>query len=200
MKYDNDSIEKRTYMAEKIKKLLSIISIIILYNIILLCVSYANNANMPGIFGYKAYSITTDSMTPTLRKGDIIISKKQDEDKIKQGDIITYKQNGEIITHRIIGVENKDDKYQYITKGDNNTLEDLEKVNYEQIEGVKVIKIPLLGNILSFLKDEIIVLIIILIILILYFYKITRDEKKEERRKKKEIEDRKFKQKNENNL
>lgn len=195
MKYDNDSIEKRTYLIEKIKKLLSIITIIILYNIILLCVSYVDNTRLPDVLGYKAYSITTDSMKPTLSKGDIIISRRQNEEVLKQGDIITYKQKGEIITHRIIQIDNVDGKNQYITKGDNNTLEDLEKVNYEQIEGVKVIKIPLLGNILSFLKEEIIVLIIILIILILYFGKITRNEKKEERRKKKEIEDRKFKEK-----
>lgn len=169
-----------------------------LYNLILLCVSYVDDTRMPSVLGYKAYVITTDSMKPTLNKGDIIISKRQKEDKIKQGDIITYIQNGETITHRIIEIKKHEDKNQYITKGDNNTLEDSEKVNYEQIEGVKIIKIPLLGNILSFLKDEIIVLIIILIVLILYFYKITQQEKREERRKKKEIEDNKYKQKQNN--
>lgn len=200
MKYDNDSIEKRKNREEKIKKILFILTIIILYNIILLCVSYVDNVNLPSLFGYKAYSITTDSMKPTLNKGDIIISKKQKEDKIKQGDIITYLQNGEKITHRIIEIEEQEDENKYVTKGDNNTIEDLEKVKYEQIEGVKIIKIPLLGYIINFLKDEIIVLIVILIILILYFYKIIKEERKEERRKKKEIEDQKYKQNKENYL
>jgi len=200
MKYDNESIEKRRNRAEKIRKLIFIIIIIMLYNTILLCVSYINNVSFPGFFGYKAYSITTDSMEPTLSIGDIVILKKQDEDKIKQGDIITYFQKGEMITHRIIEIKTTDGKHQYITKGDNNTLEDLENIEYEQIEGVKVIKIPLLGNIISFLKDEVIVLIIILIILVFYFYKVVKTEKKEERRKKKEIEDKRFKQKENNNL
>lgn len=200
MKYDKDSIQKRKNRAEKINKILFIIIIILLYNLILLGVSYIDNVNIPSVFGYKAYSITTDSMKPTLDEGDIIITKQQQEDKIKQGDIITYVQNGEVITHRIIQIETQDGKNKYVTKGDNNTIEDSEKINYEQIEGVKLIKIPLLGNILNFMKDEIIVLIIILVVLILYFYKITHEEIKEERRKKKEIEDKKFKEKKENNF
>ena len=130
-------------------------------------------------------------MEPNIHSGDIVIVKKYAEDDFKVGDIITFEQEGENITHRILNIEEDDLGKKYITKGDNNNIEDLTKITYGEIQGKKVIRIPYIGKIVQILNNEIVFLIIILILLILYFLKIQMDEKKENRREKKKIEEEK---------
>ena len=124
-------------------------------------------------------------MEPTINIGDIIIVKKvNNEDKLKNGDIISFRKNGEVVTHRIIDITETNGEKRYITKGDNNNIPDLEKLSFSQIEGVKVISIPYLGRIVEFLENQIIFLIVILIILIIYLYRLNKTEKSELRRQK----------------
>lgn len=163
----------------------NIILIILLYNLVLLGISFISKHDFNGFFRYKAYNITTNSMEPTINMGDIIIVKKvKDEENLKNGDIISFNKNGEIITHRIIDIVEANGEKRYITKGDNNNIPDLEKLSFSQIEGVKVISIPYLGKIIEFLENQIIFLIIILTILIIYLYKLNKTEKSEIRRDK----------------
>ncbi len=82
----------------------------------------------------------TNSMDPFLDKGSnsIEIQPKQPA-QVNIGDIISYKNNaGEILIHRIVktGVDEKG--LYYIVKGDNNPVEDPEKIRFDQIHGVLV--------------------------------------------------------------
>ena len=191
MKYDIESIKKRKNNTKIIKRILDVILIILIYHIVLLAISYINKMENISFFGYKAYIITTNSMEPTIKKESVIIVKKCNESDLKENDIITFKQGQEIITHRIIKVENTDYGKQYITKGDNNNTEDLEKVKYNTIEGKQILTIPNLGKLINALEDSIILLIIALVLLILCFYKILVQEKRDNRREKKRFEDEK---------
>ena len=185
MKYDEDSIRKRKKRANTLGKILYIILIILIYNLVLVGISFISKHDFNGFFGYKAYNITTNSMEPTINIGDIIIVKKvNNEDKLKNGDIISFRKNDEVVTHRIIDITETNGEKRYITKGDNNNIPDLEKLSFSQIEGVKVISIPYLGRIVEFLENQIIFLIVILIILIIYLYRLNKTEKSELRRQK----------------
>ena len=146
------------------------------------------------LFGYKAYRITTDSMSPSINTGDVIIVKKVQEEKLQAGDVITFKQQDKVITHRITHIDEQDGKKQYTTKGDNNNLEDNEKIEYSEIEGENVLTIPKLGYFIYALENQIVFLFIILILLITLFFKIRKDEKLENRREKRKIEQEKRKQ------
>lgn len=73
---------------------------------------------------------------------------------------------------------------RYITKGDNNNVPDLQKISFEQIEGVEILRIPYLGQIVSAMENQVILLIIILLILIIYLYSLNTKEKSEIRRAK----------------
>ena len=162
MKYDIESIQRRKKNSKIIKRIFNVILIIIIYNLVLVAFSYINKIENVNIFGYRAYIITTSSMQPTIKEGDIVICKVVEEDKIEEGDVITFRQNQDVITHRVIKIqENEENKY-YITKGDNNNLEDSEKVEYNMIEGNFVIKIPYLGKIINIMQDRIILLLIVL--------------------------------------
>lgn len=187
MKYDVESINKRKNKTKTIKKIVEIIAIILIYNIILIIVSSINGKNF-NILRYKAYIVTTDSMQPSINAGDIVIVKNGKKDKIGQGDVITFNQNDEVITHRVIKNITEENNVEYITKGDNNNTEDTFKVKYDDVIGKMVITIPYLGKIISILDNKIIILILLLVILIIIFIKIEKNEKLENRREKKKIE------------
>lgn len=96
------------------------------------------------IFGYTLFSVATGSMQPTLNINDIIIVKITDD--VKVGDIITYSEENEFITHRVIS----NNKETFVTKGDYNNTED-NPIDTSKIVGKLVCKIPsfgLLGDIL----------------------------------------------------
>lgn len=190
MKYDIDSIKKRKEINNRIKKIIFIFLVIMLYNIVLLYMSYIDKFDTPQFYIYKAYIISTESMQPTLNKGDVIIIKKAKKEDLKENDIITYKDKGEIITHRI--VEIKPNGNRYITKGDNNIAKDEQSLSFEDIEGKLVLKIPHLGNMVAGLKNGIVIILTILIFLIIHLNRIGMKEKSETRRMKKKIEDEKF--------
>lgn len=188
MKYDIESINKRKENVKIAKKVIEIIAIILIYNIILIALSSANKISVVNILGYKSYIIKTNSMEPTISINDVVITKKVKKEKIKKGDVITFLQDGEVITHRITQI---DDNGNYTTKGDNNNIEDIFKITYENIEGKHILTIPYLGKIVQALDNKIVFLIITLIILIFMFITILNQEKRENRREKKKIEDKK---------
>ena len=167
MKYDIETINKRKKNAKITKRIIDIIIIILLYNIILVFISCINKIEDISLFGYKAYRITTDSMSPSINTGDVIIVKKVQEEKLQAGDVITFKQQDKVITHRITHIDEQDGKKQYTTKGDNNNLEDNEKIEYSEIEGENVLTIPKLGYFIYALENQIVFLFIILILLLL---------------------------------
>lgn len=188
MKYDLESINKRRENVKIAKKVIEIVAIILMYNIILIAISSANKISIINILGYKSYIIKTNSMEPTISINDVVIAKKVEKKEIKTGDVITFLQNGEVITHRITQIDENGD---YTTKGDNNNIEDTFKITYENIEGKHILTIPYLGKIVQILDNKIVFLIITLIILIFILIRIQNQEKKENRREKKKIEDRK---------
>ena len=191
MKYDIDSINKRKKFSKSVKKVIDILLVVMIYNFILVAISCMNKISPISIFGYKAYIITTNSMEPNIHSGDIVIEKKYSESDLNIGDVVTFEQNGENITHRISDIEEDNSEKKYITKGDNNNIEDSQKITYDEIQGKEVIQIPYLGKMIQILNNEIVFLIVILILLILYFCKIQMKEKIENRREKKKIEEEK---------
>ena len=193
MKYDIETINKRKENVKIAKKVIEIIAIILIYNIILIAISSANQINVINIFGYKSYIIKTNSMEPTIKINDVVITKKVEKQDLKIGDVITFLKKGEVITHRITQIE---DNSKYTTKGDNNNIEDTFKIDYQDIEGKHILTIPYLGAIVRALDNKIVFLIITLIILIFMFITIINQEKRENRREKKKIEDRKRKNEN----
>lgn len=192
MKYDIDDIQKRKELHARIRKLVYIFLVIILYNIVLLYMSYIDKFDTPSFYIYKDYVITTNSMEPELKKDDVVVIKKAKADNLKQGDIITFKQNGETITHRIVQIDDIEDGKLYITKGDNNNVQDEQGLRFDQIEGKLVIKIPQLGKMVASFKNGIIIVLVLLISAIIYLNRITAKERSNIRRAKKKLEDNKY--------
>ena len=168
---------------KSLKYVLCIIFAILFINIILNLIT--NNEKMK----YNAFIIVSESMEPNIKVGDIILEKKVNEEELNKEDIITYKQDGKNITHRIVNIEVIDNITVYTTKGDNNKIEDEKKILYADIRGKVVAKISFIG--MFRLNDMLqkIVLITLVICIIIYIEIRKIDRKRIKRRKKKELED-----------
>lgn len=100
-----------------------------------------------GILGYNYKTVLTGSMEPAIPVGSIVITKEQSSYEIE--DIISFQEEGAIITHRIISI----DRERYITKGDANNVADTEEVQQKQILGKVILMIPLLGYLVMWLMS-----------------------------------------------
>ena len=85
-------------------------------------------------------SVVSDSMEPTLHRGDLLFVVRPDE--LATGDVVVYRRTDREITivHRLIEIRGD----EYIIKGDNNPYAD-PSVSREMIIGKVVGGTPLLG-------------------------------------------------------
>lgn len=175
---------KRTKRLKKIIDFILYILIIpiILFNFILIIKSFINPNKIPDFLGYKNFVIISRSMEPTIKKGDAIFIKETSQSDIKINDIISFKDNGEITTHRIIAIVEENGIKKYKTKGDNNNNEDKDLVLYENIEGKYQFKLEGFGNVIEMLKSKITLIVFIIIVCINYLYK-ARIKNKNQKRK-----------------
>lgn len=67
MKYDIESIKRRKQINNKIKKIIFIFLIIVIYNIVLISIFCIDKFDTPDFIIYKIYAITTDSMSPEIK-------------------------------------------------------------------------------------------------------------------------------------
>jgi len=101
-------------------------------------------------------SITSGSMWPELKKGDLILIKGIDgKEEINIGDVIVYSNIKGFTIHRVIEM-NED---SLVTKGDANNVKD-SPIKYEEIIGKaltineKPLRIPFLGIISVFINKD----------------------------------------------
>lgn len=173
-----------------------LILIVMTYNILIIGISSILNKTGKSFLGFRAYIITTESMKPHINSGDVVLIKKVKEKNLKVGEVVSFKQDDGIITHRIIEVtKNEQGKTEYVTKGDNNNVEDERKIRPEEILGRKVLRIPSFGKVIMVLQDEVYIILIIILILLIYLHTQKREDKDRIRREKKEKEDARFKNK-----
>lgn len=127
-----------------------------LYNLISIKVLHKNNNN---IFGITIFEIISGSMEPTINVNDLIIVTETDS--IKENDIITYKNNDDFITHRVIKIEGD----VITTKGDSNNSVD-NKIRKEDIIGKVIFTIPKGGIIRDILVTPKVLISIVLTLIL----------------------------------
>ncbi|WZL73551.1 signal peptidase I [Clostridiaceae bacterium 35-E11] len=98
-----------------------------------------------GVFPTYPSVIATGSMEPMIKPGDVILVKKINGDAAKIGDVIQFKREGILISHRVIDIKKGDQGTRYRTKGDNNSAADTVLVNPEEIKGKVIYVVPNLG-------------------------------------------------------
>ena len=187
--YEIDKVDKeskRMYFIGKIFTVLLYIIIvpIIFYNLTLIVKSFINPNETPDFLGYKNFIIVSGSMEKTIMTGDAIFVKEVPRDEINVNDIISFQDGEGITTHRIIDKTVENGIIRYTTKGDNNNVEDRQKVVYEQIEGKYQFKINGFGFIAEVLKNKLTIIALVLIIVLNIIQQRRMKNKRVERKKK----------------
>ena len=153
-------------VVKRISKILFwiILVIVALYSVFMLLQKLIWKDKTPSLFGYKNFIELTGSMKPTLNEGDIIITKEAKE--INKNDIISFKIDNSVVTHRVFEIYKENGKEYYITKGDANSDTDPELLDKENIEGKYCFKIPFIGKIILFFQKPVGLIILFVIFLI----------------------------------
>jgi len=138
-----------------------------------------NKDGVPSFFGKSQITILTESMHPTIKKGDLIfIETLSTEQKkaLKKDDIITFFSDldgdgtDEINTHRIVEVQVNGGNYTYITRGDNNPINDETPVLYTKVIGKYTgTRIGGVGSFINFLSKPTGFLLVIVLPLFAFF-------------------------------
>ncbi|SHM59439.1 signal peptidase I [Ruminococcus flavefaciens] len=151
------------------------IVLIIALLITIIVFSSDKNNGVANLFGYIPMTVESDSMVPTFNKGDLIICKDIDDvNALKEGDVITFWTiiDGKRVknTHRIVGVNDTDGARSFVTRGDNNPIDDTLPAYASDIIGKWTeTKIAKLGNAMNFLRTKKGFFICILIPMAIFF-------------------------------
>lgn len=127
----------------------AVIAGILVGNIYIAAAKHIAGQTNPTFFGFSDSVVLTGSMSGTIEPYDIILTHKQASYAI--GDIITFRSENVLVTHRIIAVE--EDGYR--TKGDANNVPDARAVAQESVTGKVIFIIPKLGSLLLFAKTPV---------------------------------------------
>lgn len=111
----------------------------------------------PAILGHQMKTVLSGSMEPTFQTGSIIFIKlSSDSATYQKGDIITFRVDDRVITHRIFDVKKHNGQVVYKTKGDHNNGPDLWTISGQAIIGEYTgFTIPYLGFALNYFNTKI---------------------------------------------
>ena len=181
---DFEKSSKHLYLLGKI--LSTIICIVILFlivfNVTLMIESYINPNELPSFLGIKSFVIVSESMEPTIMTEDAIFIKNTSKEDLEVGDIISFRTGNYINTHRIVRIEEKNGEEVYITKGDNNSNEDRGYVEFKNIEGKYLFRIPGFGRIIEILKSKITLVLLLIFLVIISYYEVRISKRKLKRK------------------
>jgi signal peptidase len=140
------------------------------------------------LVGLQVFNVISGSMEPTYSVGDLLYVKTVDPDSIKIGDPITFVLNEDLVvaTHRVVQVDAQN--RVFITKGDANSTEDAAPVHFNNLIGVPVFAIPLLGYVSAYIQNPpgMYVAIALSVVLLATVFLPDLLDKKEEKKEEKE--------------
>ena len=183
--------EKRWY--QSVSNWLVIIACVVLIPVLLmnLVIMYKANTNkdeVPSVFGYKPFIVLSGSMETEIHKGDLILTKITDPKALKVNDIIAFRDAEDTVTtHRIIEIVENDGETYFITKGDNNDSQDQNLVEYADVEGIYIGRIPGIGSMMSSLSEPTTIIIVVLGITVVFAIGYTLSNKKIREQEQKEF-------------
>lgn len=113
----------------------------------------------PDVFGWSWAVVISGSMEPNIKVDDLIIVHRQNSYALK--DVITFRSESgrSVITHRIVG----ETSVGFITRGDNNNVNDFDPITKDRIIGKVVMVIPGIGKFISLLQTPFGLLLILLV-------------------------------------
>ena len=152
MEYNVEKISNKIKNKRVTKKIFKyiILNILIILFIINLILSFEENTHILGIY---MFNIVSESMEPTLAINDVVVVQKCEPSQFQKNDIITFEQDGRIISHRILDITEERGIIKFETKGDNNKIPDPEKVEVGQVYGRVLFSIKKVGKAIGYIQN-----------------------------------------------
>ncbi|MBQ8967662.1 signal peptidase I [Ruminococcus sp.] len=138
--------------------------------------SSSRNNGVSNLLGFIPMTVESDSMKPTFAKDDLIMCKEVDDVySLKEGDVITFWTiiQGQKVknTHRIVEITDLDNGRSFVTRGDNNSLDDDVPVLTGDIIGKWTgFKLGGFGKVMSFLRTKTGFFVCIVIPMAIFFF------------------------------
>jgi signal peptidase len=134
------------------EKIFSIASSVLLGIAILFCATVMYQIKTDGyvtLFGCSVFRVVSESMGDTMPVGSLIISQKTDMESVQEGDIISFFSResymaGQIITHRVSEIKDRDGEMLFVTRGDASN----------SVDGFYVTKENFIGKIIVIMRPE----------------------------------------------
>lgn len=136
-------------MSKKVKKIWDTVTTVL----VALVMNFAVFLMGSRLVGLQVFNVISGSMEPTYSVGDLLYVKTVDPDSVRVGDPITFVLNEDlaVATHRVVAVDSVN--RQFTTKGDANESEDARPVHFNNLVGVPVFAIPLLGYVSAYIQS-----------------------------------------------
>ena len=103
--------------------------------------------------GYEFLMIRSDSMSPVLHAGDVIVTNPLNtliNGEVKPGTIVSFDYGKGMITHRVLSIDGE----ALVTKGDATEEPDPWSVTRSEVRGIYYFKIPYAGYALNFVRTK----------------------------------------------
>lgn len=136
-------------MPEKFKKIWDTVTTVLVVLVVIFAVFLMGSR----LVGLQVFNVISGSMEPTYSVGDLLYVKTVDPDSVKVGDPITFVLNEDLVvaTHRVVAIDSAN--RQFTTKGDANENEDARPVHFNNLVGIPVFSIPLLGYVSAYIQS-----------------------------------------------
>ena len=141
----------------------------------LIVFSSGRNNGVANLMGFIPLTVESDSMKPTFSKNDLIVCKEVDDiNSLQKGDVITFWTiiDGKKVknTHRIVDINEFESTRSFVTRGDNNNLDDTLPAYAGDVIGKWTeFKVGGIGKFFSFLRTKTGFFVCILIPMALFF-------------------------------
>jgi len=142
-------------LKQTLKKVISVFQwflTIVLVSVVLLLIFTAFDP----VKNFRVLRVMSGSMEPAIHVGSVVFVQKVNPETLKKDDIITFASTDDptiAITHRLAGIENKEGKTVFKTKGDANSIEDATVISPSQIKGKVIFSLPYLGYVSVWIKQ-----------------------------------------------
>ena len=151
------------------------IVLILAFLLTLIVFSSGRNNGVANLMGFIPLTVESDSMKPTFSKDDLIICREVDDiNSLKEDDVITFWTiiDGKKVknTHRIVGINEAENTKSFVTRGDNNQVDDTLPAYAGDIIGKWTeFKLTGIGKFFSFLRTKTGFFVCILIPMAIFF-------------------------------
>lgn len=136
-----------------VRRILHVVGVLILIASVIPFVLYA----VPEAGGADySFVVTSESMSPAIPLGSIVLVDDRGTEAYETGDVITFRTGSDPAptTHRIADVRQTDDGQAFVTKGDANDDPDSSTVDPEQVLGEVALTIPYAGHVVLFVNSK----------------------------------------------